>query len=90
VQLATDAAQPVAVGWGGLPLGSVPILISSLFFALMHLGHGAAPVPLFFYALALGYLYNRTHRIAPSIVAHLALNSTSMAMLFLAPLPAKA
>jgi membrane protease YdiL (CAAX protease family) len=41
------------------------------------------PVPLFFFAVALGFLYNRTHRVAPSIVLHMALNATSLAMFFL-------
>jgi membrane protease YdiL (CAAX protease family) len=83
------AEMPAATtGLGGLPLGSVPILISSVLFALVHLGHGAAPIPLFVFALVLGYLYQKTHRIWPSLVAHYALNALSMAMLFLAPMPA--
>lgn len=77
-----------ATGLGGLPLGGVPILISSVLFALVHLGHGAAPIPLFVFALVLGYLYQKTHRIWPSLVAHYALNALSMANLFLAPMPA--
>ncbi|MGA2035230.1 MAG: CPBP family glutamic-type intramembrane protease [Thermoguttaceae bacterium] len=40
----------------------------------------ADPVTLFFFALALGILYHRTHRIAPSLVVHVALNATSLAM----------
>jgi membrane protease YdiL (CAAX protease family) len=85
-----DIAEMLAAttGLGGLPLGSVPILISSVLFALVHLGHGAAPIPLFVFALVLGYLYQKTHRIWPSLVAHYALNALSMAMLFLAPMPA--
>jgi membrane protease YdiL (CAAX protease family) len=74
------------IGLAGLPLGSIPILVSSLLFALMHVGQGAAPIPLFVYALVLGFLYHRTHRALPSIVAHCALNSTSVAMLFLTPM----
>ena len=38
------------------------------------------PVPLFFFALALGALYHRTHRIVPSVVLHMALNVTSLLM----------
>ena len=41
------------------------------------------PVPIFFFAIALGLLYNRTHRAAPSIALHMALNVTSLAMVFL-------
>jgi membrane protease YdiL (CAAX protease family) len=38
------------------------------------------PVSLFFFALALGLLYYRTHRIVPSTTLHMALNATSLAM----------
>jgi membrane protease YdiL (CAAX protease family) len=41
------------------------------------------PIPIFFFALALGLLYNRTHRAAPSIALHMALNATSLAMILL-------
>ncbi|MCC7083899.1 MAG: CPBP family intramembrane metalloprotease [Pirellulales bacterium] len=81
---APSVATPPVAGWAGLPMGSVPILISSLLFASVHLGQGAAPAPLLVYALMLGFLYHRTHRLMPSLVAHFALNSTSMVMLFLA------
>jgi membrane protease YdiL (CAAX protease family) len=43
----------------------------------------ADPIPLFFFALVLGTLYYRTHRIAPSIVAHMALNVTSLSLAWL-------
>ena len=46
-----------------------PIVISSFIFAIMHFGQGAAPIPLFFLALGLGYLYRRTGSItAPLMV----------------------
>ena len=64
-------------------LGVVPICISSLVFAMMHLGHGAAPIPLFVLALGLGYLYQRTGRLLPCILVHMLLNGTSMAILWL-------
>lgn len=38
----------------------------------------ADPIPLFFFALTLGTLYLRTHRIVPSIVAHMTLNVVAM------------
>jgi len=41
------------------------------------------PNPYFFFAIALGLLYYRTHRIAPSVAVHMALNATSLAMVFL-------
>ncbi len=41
------------------------------------------PVPLFFFALVLGFLYYRTHRITPLVVVHAALNATSLALTWL-------
>jgi membrane protease YdiL (CAAX protease family) len=64
---------------------AIPIVTSSLIFALLHVGHGPAPIPLFFLALGLGYLYQRTHRIWPSVLVHCLLNTSSLAMLWLAP-----
>ena len=58
-----------------------PIILSSVTFALLHAGHGPDPIPLFFLAVVLGYLYAKTHRILPSIVVHMALNGLSMLML---------
>lgn len=58
-----------------------PIILSSLTFALLHAGHGPDPIPLFFLAVVLGYLYAKTHRLLPSIVVHMALNGLSMLML---------
>lgn len=40
------------------------------------------PVPLFFFALALGYLYLRTHRLAPAILLHMVFNATAMVVFF--------
>jgi len=54
---------------------------SALIFAAMHYSHGPAPVPLFFFALGLGYLYHQTHRILPSIIVHMLLNACTMLML---------
>jgi len=66
-----------------LPHGWTPILISSVLFGLAHIGHGAAPVPLIFLGIVLGYLYQRTHRIAPCIVAHMVFNAYAMTLLWL-------
>jgi membrane protease YdiL (CAAX protease family) len=41
------------------------------------------PIPLFFLALVFGFLYRRTHRIAPSLLLHMAFNATSVLMFFL-------
>jgi membrane protease YdiL (CAAX protease family) len=41
------------------------------------------PIPLFFFAIPLGLLYNRLHRAMPSIALHAALNATSVALMLL-------
>jgi membrane protease YdiL (CAAX protease family) len=41
------------------------------------------PVPIFFFALVLGYLYFRTHRIVAPIAMHMALNATTMGLFLL-------
>lgn len=71
-------------GWLGLlPHGWLPIVISSVLFGLAHVGHGVAPIPLVLLGLVLGYLYQRTHRILPCIVAHMLFNTYTMVLLWL-------
>ena len=41
------------------------------------------PIPLFFFALVLGFLYYRTHRLLPSIVLHMALNGATLLLYWL-------
>lgn len=67
-----------------LPTGLVPILISAFFFAAMHAEQWPAPVPLFFLALVMGYLYHQTHRLLPSLVVHVCLNGATFLNLWLA------
>ena len=67
----------------GLPHGWLPILASGTLFGLAHLGHGVSPVPLMLFGFVLGYLYQRTHRLVPSITAHALFNAYSMTMLWL-------
>lgn len=57
-----------------------PILASSFLFAITHQGQGAAPIALFVFAILLGYLYRQTHRMAPSVAAHMAFNAFSLLM----------
>jgi membrane protease YdiL (CAAX protease family) len=57
-----------------LPSGTLPILLSSAVFALLHAGHGPDPIPLFCLAVVLGYLYHQTHRMLPSLVVYVAFN----------------
>lgn len=45
------------------------------------------PIPLFFLAIGLGVLYARTHRLAPCVVLHAALNATSLALAWASSYP---
>jgi membrane protease YdiL (CAAX protease family) len=78
---ATPSVKPLR-GLAGLPYGVAPILISSLLFAVAHYGYGPDPVAIFFLALILGYVYQRTHRIVPCIVTHALFNSLAMLVLW--------
>ena len=55
-----------------------PIFISSLCFALVHLGQGLAPFPLFILAVGLGYLFRQTGSLIACITVHFLLNFYSM------------
>ena len=60
------------------PVSYLPILITSGLFAAMHLGQGAAPIPLFFLSLGLGYLYRQTGNITAPMVVHMVLNGFTL------------
>jgi hypothetical protein len=64
------------------PHGWFSITISAALFGVAHFGYGPEPIPLFFLGLVLGYLYNRTHRIVPSMIAHAVFNGYSMIALW--------
>jgi membrane protease YdiL (CAAX protease family) len=81
VDAPADETQPVAEHRPR----PIAIVATSLLFAALHIGHGAAPVPLFFLALVLGYLYQRTHRLLPCATVHFCVNAFSFALLCLAP-----
>ncbi len=68
-------SPPAGVQW-------TPIAVSSIAFALAHAAHGVDPIALLPLAVLLGYVYQRTHRILPTIVAHAAFNSFSLAALW--------
>ncbi len=73
---------PPRRGVAGWPYGWLPIAVSSLLFGLAHFGYGPEPIPLFFLGLILGYLYQRTHRIVPCIVAHALFNLFTVIVLW--------
>jgi membrane protease YdiL (CAAX protease family) len=75
-------AVPPVLGIAGMPFSWLPIGISSALFGLAHFGYGPEPIPLFFLALVLGYMYYRTHRIVPSIIAHAVFNLFTMVILW--------
>jgi membrane protease YdiL (CAAX protease family) len=73
-EAADDSSQPPlrgAAAW--LPIG-----VTSVLFALLHFSHGPDWVALTLLAAGMGYLYQRTHSIVPSLVVHTLLNSLSM------------
>jgi membrane protease YdiL (CAAX protease family) len=82
IRHSTFSPNPPSRGMAGLPYGWFPILISSLIFAAAHFGHGVDPVAIFFLALILGYVYQRTHRIVPTIVTHMLFNSLAILILW--------
>jgi membrane protease YdiL (CAAX protease family) len=59
---------------------AAPLYLLQFAIAMVTIPRGIAPDPftLFPFALVLGYLYYRTHRIVPSMALHLALNGTSL------------
>ncbi len=73
---------PPQQGIAGLPYGWFPILISALLFGIAHFGYGPEPVSIYLLGLILGYVYQRTHRILPSIVTHALFNLFSMIVLW--------
>lgn len=83
--IAASNNQSELRGWQA----AVPIAISSLIFALLHYNHGPDWVPLTLLALGMGYVYQRTHSLLPSLIVHVLLNGFSMwifwIQVFLAP-----
>lgn len=74
--------EPPKVGAFGLPYGWLPILVSALLFGLAHFGYGPEPIPLFLLGIIFGYVYQRTHRLVPTLVAHALFNGMSLFMLW--------
>jgi membrane protease YdiL (CAAX protease family) len=60
------------------------ILLSSLFFAVLHFDAGLGSVgSLFLFAVGLGLIYQHSGRLLPCVVMHMALNATTMLALYL-------
>lgn len=77
-RIADGADQDDSPEW--TPRSGWPILVTSLVFAMLHLGQGAAPIPLFFLSIGLGYLYQSTGRLTPAIIVHMLLNGATLCM----------
>jgi membrane protease YdiL (CAAX protease family) len=79
-----DSTKPLVTndtarrGIAGMPHGWLPISASALLFGLAHAGYGPEPVPLFLFGILLGYIFQRTNRILPCIVAHALFNGVTM------------
>ena len=81
---APEVARPQRGMIPELPHGWTPVLTSGLVFGLLHLDQSvAAPVSLTLFGIVLGYLYQRTHRLLPCIVAHMTFNAFTMILLLL-------
>ena len=52
-------------------------LLTSLLFAALHIGQGAAYIPLFILSFGIGYVCNRTGSILPCVLIHMVLNGIS-------------
>jgi membrane protease YdiL (CAAX protease family) len=79
-----EQPQPAAhVTYSYARPGWIPITISGTLFGLAHYGHGVSPIPLILLGGVMGYLYQRTHRITPSIVCHFLFNAFTFLLLSL-------
>lgn len=64
------------------PVSHLPIVATSLLFAALHFDQGAAPIPLFFLSLGLGYLYRQTGSLTAPILVHVILNALTLVATF--------
>ncbi|PQO33252.1 hypothetical protein C5Y96_10385 [Blastopirellula marina] len=84
VETETTSTEPAKEAYPDRPsLMVFPIFASSIIFALLHFDQGGAPIPLFFLALGLGYVYQKRRSITPSLVVHMMLNGQSMFLLIM-------
>jgi len=71
--------EPRGPRWGG----TAAVMLSSLAFALAHVGQGLAWVPLFFFGLVVGHLARQTGSIVPGVILHGLFNAVSVALVLL-------
>ena len=81
--LAAPMAPEIATGRSR----TLPLLLSnvavSLVFAALHGAVWPTPVPIFFLSLGLGFLYQRTGSLIPSVAMHMTFNGVSTLLMFL-------
>ena len=65
---------------------NIPILLTSVFFASLHLPQWPAPIAIFLLSLALGVLYKRTGSLMASIAMHATFNGINTLLLLIAAL----
>jgi len=65
------------------PRRLMPNLVTSFLFAALHYAQWPAPIPLFFFSLALGWLYQRTGGLIAPFAMHATFNGMSTAILYL-------
>ncbi len=76
LQRLADPPEPGQTDW--VPRAAWPVVLTSFLFAMMHYGQGPAPIPLFFLALGIGYLYRQTGSLVPPVIVHMILNGVTM------------
>ncbi len=85
VERESGEASPVPSYEGGfdLPRGWSPLITTSVCFGLAHYTQGPAPLSLILFAIVVGYVYQRTHRIVPCVTAHATFNAYSLMLVWM-------
>jgi membrane protease YdiL (CAAX protease family) len=79
-----NSRTDIKLGLTGLAAVAVPVYaMQCVLLAVLPKYLAPDPFPLFFFAIALGAIYFRTHRILPVIVLHAAFNSASLVLAWL-------
>lgn len=72
------AALPAGAAVRATPFDWLAIVCSMLVFSLLHFSHGPAWIPLLIFGAVVGFVYQRTHRLWPGVIAHMLLNATTI------------